>query len=207
MDSKEKQIITRAAEIFSRYGIKSITMDELARQMGISKKTLYQYCTDKNDLVEKALDAIMAQNQCLMNNIDKSLNAIEEMVEVYRYVNEMIRSHNPMLEFDLERYFPHLFKKLRETHRLHTNNMLLENLKKGKAEAYYRADIDINILAKLSLLRIEYFMHSDLITAEELHSNKFFTEVFKYHLFGIISKKGWQYIQKNHPEFITIESK
>ncbi|MBZ0241618.1 MAG: hypothetical protein K8F24_00240, partial [Bacteroidales bacterium] len=85
--------------------------------------------------------------------------------------------------------------------------MLIENLKKGKAEAYYRADIDDEILAKLSLLRIEYFMHSDLITTEELHSNKFFTEVFKYHLFGIISKKGWQYIQNNHPEFITTESK
>lgn len=207
MDSKEKGIITQAAEIFSRYGIKSITMDELARQIGISKKTLYQYFTDKNDLVEKSLDAITAQNQCLMNNIDKSLNAIEEMVEVYRYVNELIRSHNPVLDFDLQRYYPQIFKKIRETHRAHTYTMLLENLKKGKAEAYYRADIDDEILAKLSLLRIEYFMHSDLITAEELHSNKFFTEVFKYHLFGIISKKGWQYIQNNHPEFITIESK
>jgi len=207
MDSKEKEIIARAAEIFSRYGIKSITMDELARQIGISKKTLYQYFTDKNDLVEKALNTIMDQNQCLMNNIDKNLNAIEEMMEVYRYVNEMIRSHNPILEFDLERFFPQLFKKLRETHRFHTYSMLLENLKKGKAEAYYRADIDDEILAKLSLLRIEYFMHSDLITTEELHSNKFFTEVFKYHLFGIISKKGRQYIQNHHPEFITIESK
>ncbi len=81
-------------------------------------------------MVEKALDAIMAQNQCLMNNIDKNLNAIEEMVEVYRYVNDMIRSHNPVLEFDLQRYFPQLFKKMRETHRLHTYTMLLENLKK-----------------------------------------------------------------------------
>ncbi len=62
-------------------------------------------------MVEKALDAIMAQNQCLMNNIDKNLNAIEEMVEVYRYVNDMIRSHNPVLEFDLQRYFPQLFKR------------------------------------------------------------------------------------------------
>lgn len=207
MDSKEKEIIEQVAEIFNRYGIKSITMDELARQIGISKKTLYQYFTDKNELVEKTLNAIMAQNQCLMNNIDKSLNAIEEMMEVYRFVNEMIRSHNPVLEFDLQRYFPQLFKKMRESHRLHTYNMLLENLKKGKAEDFYRLDIDNEILAKLSLLRIEYFMHSDLITAEEIHSNKFFTEVFKYHLFGIISKKGWQYIQTNHPEFITSESK
>ncbi|MBZ0243218.1 MAG: TetR/AcrR family transcriptional regulator, partial [Bacteroidales bacterium] len=71
MDSKEKEIIARAAEIFSRYGIKSITMDELARQMSVSKKTLYQYFTDKNELVEKVLDSIMAQKQCLMNNIDK----------------------------------------------------------------------------------------------------------------------------------------
>lgn len=206
MDSKEKEIIKQAAEIFSRYGIKSITMDELARQIGISKKTLYQYFTDKNDLVEKVLDSITAQNQCVMDNIDKNLNAIEEMMQVYRFVNEMIRSHNPVLEFDLQRYYPQIFKKIRENHRLYTYNMLLENLKKGKAEDYYRVDINVEILAKLSLLRIEYFMHSDLITTEELHSNKFFTEVFKYHLFGIISKKGWQYIQNNHTEFITIES-
>ncbi len=63
---------------------------------------------------------------------------------------------------------------MRETHRLHTYTMLLENLKKGRSEAYYRADINDEILAKLSLLRIEYFIHSDLITSEELHSNKFF---------------------------------
>ncbi|MBU1371050.1 MAG: TetR/AcrR family transcriptional regulator [Bacteroidetes bacterium] len=204
MEAREQEILQQATEIFGRYGIKSVTMDELARQMGLSKKTLYHYFTDKNDLVEKALNTVLEQNQCNLKDITlKNLNAIESMFELYHYVNAMVIAHNPALDFDLKRYYPQLYKKVQEVRREHTFNMMIENLRKGKAEGYYRKDINEEVLAKLSMLRIEYFMHSDLITAEELHSKQFFTEVFKYHLFGIISKTGWLYIQENYPEFIN----
>jgi TetR/AcrR family transcriptional regulator, cholesterol catabolism regulator len=204
MDQKEQEIIEQAMQLFTRYGIKSVTMDEFSRHIGISKKTLYQYFADKNELVEKTIHALIDKNACNIEEIEnKQLNAIEELFELYRIVNEMIKSHNPVLEFDLQRYFPKIYKKLRELQRNNTLNMMLANLNKGKSEGFYRGDLNVEILAKLNLMRTEYIMHSDLVTQEEMHSKSFFHEIFKYHVFGIISKKGWIYLNENYPEFVN----
>lgn len=204
MDVKEKEILQQASEIFGRYGIKSITMEELSRQLGISKKTLYQYFTDKNELVEKTVNLMIERNNCSMRDIlQKNMNAVEEMFEVYRFVGERVRNHNQSLEFDLQRYYPQVFRTMRDVHRSKTLEALRNNLGKGIEEGYYRADINIDIIAKLNLLRMEYFMHTDLISMEELHSNDFFHEVFKYHIYGVISAKGLAFIQNIYPEFIN----
>lgn len=203
MDEKEKEILQQSAEIFGRYGIKSITMDELSRQLGISKKTLYQYFHDKNDLVDKTIGLMIERNNCNMRSImQKNMNAVEEMFEVYRYVGERVRSHNQSLEFDLQRYYPQIYRTMRDMHRSKTLEAIKNNLAKGIQEGYYRVDINIDIIAKLNLLRMEYFMQTDLISMEELHSNEFFHEVFKYHIYGVISAKGLSFIQTNYPEFI-----
>ncbi|MDD3637281.1 MAG: TetR/AcrR family transcriptional regulator [Bacteroidales bacterium] len=204
MDQKEKEIIEQVVQLFTRFGIKSITMDEISRQTAMSKKTLYQYFSDKNELVEKAVCSLIAQNSCIIKAIeDKQLNAIEELFEVYHFVNNMVKAYNPVLEFDLQRYFPAIFKKVRERHRTDTCNLMLSNLKKGKAEGLYRKEMDEEIIAKLNLMRIEYMMQSDLITQADVHSSSFTLEIFKYHIYGIISKAGWNYLKENYPEFVN----
>jgi len=204
MDEKEKEILQQVSEIFGRYGIKSVTMDELARQLGISKKTLYQYFTDKNELVEKTVELMIERNDCGIRNIlQKEMSAVEEMFEVYRYVSDVVRNHNQSLEFDLQRYYPHAYRNMRDVHRDKTLSAIQSNLKKGQAEGLYRKDFNVEIIAKLNLLRMEYFMHTDLISLEDLYSNDFFHEVFKYHIYGIISQKGLAFIQENYPEFIN----
>lgn len=200
---KLHEIIVEAGQLFQRYGIKSISMEELSRQLGISKKTLYQFFEDKNDLVEKVLFHLMNEHGCLLENLqEQKRNAIEEMFEMYRYASEMIRNYNPALEFDLQKFYPSVFKKLREFHRNNIYNLTIQNLNKGITEGFYRSDLQADTIAKLFLIRTENMMHSDLVTPDEIHSDQFFKEIFKYHLFGILSKKGLTYVQKNHPEFI-----
>ncbi|MDP3446200.1 MAG: TetR/AcrR family transcriptional regulator, partial [Ignavibacteria bacterium] len=195
-----------ASQLFNRYGIKSISMEELSRQLGISKKTLYQHFTDKNDLVEKTIFYTIEQKGCFIKRIyEQNLNAVEEMFAVFKYVNEMIRNHNPSLDFDLQRFYPQIFRKVREFHRTNVYETTLSNLIKGKEEGFYRADLNEDIIAKLHVMRIENLMHSDVVTHEELHSNQFFKELFKYHIYGIISPKGIQFIDTNYPEFYTNE--
>lgn len=206
MESKVFEIIKEASQLFKRYGIKSISMEELSRQLRISKKTLYQHFTDKNDLVEKVIFQMMDQKGCATKEIEtKNLNAVEELFELYHLANELIREHNESLEFDLQRFYPQIFKKIRDSHRANIYNLTLSNLIKGKREGYYRNDLDEQVITKLHVLRIENLMHSDLVTTEEIHSNHFFYEVFKYHLHGIISQKGLQFIQTNYPEFLNNE--
>ncbi|MDP2236860.1 MAG: TetR/AcrR family transcriptional regulator [Bacteroidales bacterium] len=203
---KYNEIIQEARQLFQRYGIKSISMDELSRQLGISKKTLYLHFTDKNDLVEKTLLHMTNEKECAMKEMhNKDLNAVEELFEMFSYANEMIRNHNPSMEFDLQKFYPHIFKRLRDFHRNNMYEATLKNLLKGKNEGYYRNDLNEEIISKLFVLRIENLMHSDMVTLEEIHSDKFFKEVFKYHMFGIISPQGLQFIQSKYQEFLTNE--
>ncbi len=203
MVEQERDIIDAAVGLFLKYGIKSITMDEISRQMAVSKKTLYRFFKDKQELVEKALETMLKQQKCTIDAVmDKGLNALEELFEVYNHVNEMIKEHNPALEFDLQRTYPGLFKRMREQHRSNIFQATERNLLKGKSEGYYRKDLDAAIIAKLHVVRLENFMHSDIITIDELHSKKFFKEVFKYHLHGVLSTEGLNYVKSNYPEFL-----
>lgn len=208
MDKEYKlnEIISEARQLFQRYGIKSITMEELSRQLGISKKTLYQHFTDKNDLVEKTLLHMMSEKECTMKELfEKDMNAVEEVFEMFRLANEMVRTHNPSLEFDLQKFYPQIFKRLREFHRNNIYESTLNNLKKGKEEGYYRNDLNEEIIAKLFVIRIENLMHTDMLTSEDIHSDKFFKEVFKYHMYGILSSTGLQFIHSKYHDYLLNE--
>lgn len=202
-ENRTNEIIVQALGVFQRYGIKSVSMDDLARHMGMSKKTLYQHFTDKTQLVEEALNHLMEADYCSMKNIEQqNLNAIDEMFALYRHASTMVRNHNPVLEFDLQRYFPQIYKKLRERNRTQMHQILLSNLIKGKAEGLYRKNLNENIIAKLFVLRMENLMHTDLVSMEEIYSEAFFIETYRYHLFGILSESGMQFVKNNYPEFL-----
>lgn len=206
MDVKAIEIIQEATQLFQRYGIKSISMEELARHLGVSKKTLYQYFSDKNELVDKTVMEMIKKRTCAFRDLyAEGLNALEEMFKVYKVANEMVKEHNPGLEFDLQRFYPSIFKKVKDLHRQNMLQSTLSNLEKGKTEGYYRQNFDSAIIAKLHVLRIENLMHTDLITADEIHSDHFFKEVFKYHLYAVISNKGREYVQIHYPEFLNNE--
>jgi len=206
MDNKAVEIIQEAMQIFQRFGIKSISMEELARQLGVSKKTLYQFFADKTELVEKVVLKIAEKQNCDFLKINnENLNALDELFRFYKAAHDMIKDHNPGLEFDLQRFYPTIFKKVRDSYRERMFESTVSNLNKGKAEGFYRQNFDTNIIAKLHMIRIEYLMHSDLVTHDELHSEHFFNEVFKYHLHGILSFKGLEYIKLNYPDFANIE--
>lgn len=201
--NRTSEIIVQALEVFQRFGIKSVSMDDLSRHMGMSKKTLYQHFDDKNQLVEVSLNHLLETDYCSMKNIEEQqLNAIDQMFALYRHVSTTVRNHNPVLEFDLQRYYPQIYKKLRDRTRSQMHQIMLSNLGKGKAEGLYRSNLNENIIAKLFVLRMENLMHTDLVSAEELYSEAFFIETYRYHLFGILSEAGLQFIKQNYPDFI-----
>lgn len=201
-DNRTNEIIVQALGVFQRFGIKSVSMDDLARHMGMSKKTLYLHFSDKTQLVEDALNHLLESDYCSMKSIEQlNLNAIDEMFSLYRHASTTVRNHNPVLEFDLQRYFPQIYKKLRDRTRTQMHEILLNNLIKGKLEGLYRNNLNENIIAKLFVLRMENLMHTDLVSAEELFSEAFFIESYRYHLFGILSEAGLQFIKTNYPDF------
>ena len=116
MDSKELEIIQKATEIFMQYGIKSVNMDDIARHLGISKKTLYKYVSDKTELVQKGMNMHCCAEDEFISSIEKKgLNAIDENFEIMKFLSSMLKTLHPSIMFDMEKYHPEIWKEMKES--------------------------------------------------------------------------------------------
>jgi DNA-binding XRE family transcriptional regulator len=199
-----KNILLKVRELYMKYGIKSITMDDVARELGISKKTLYQYVTDKDDLVGKFVDNEISMRQeeiCKCFRI--GYNAIEELFEISIFMNKLMRNQNSATEYDLKKYYPVHFEKTIKARREGIFNYILVNLKKGINEGLYRKEMNQEVIAKLYLWRSENTHFDELFTIEEFTSIKLFVELINYHVRGIATEKGIMILEK---KIIELES-
>jgi TetR/AcrR family transcriptional regulator, cholesterol catabolism regulator len=204
MNEELNNILSKVRELYTKYGIKSITMDDVAREMGISKKTIYQYVTDKDDLVGKFVgNEIALRQEEICNCFKTGFNAIEELFEISIFMNKLIRNQNPATDYDLKKYYPHHYQKMVKIRREGTYNYIYQNLKKGKAEGLYRDEIDAEIISKLYISRVESIHLNDLFTVEEFTSLKLFIELLNYHIRGIATEKGIIVLNKKLKELET----
>jgi len=198
-----KDILSKTFELYERYAIKSVSMDDVARELGISKKTLYQIVANKNELVEKVIQSEMELAGKRHESIKKmKLNSIEELFEVSKLMNDRLKNHNPALYFDLKKYYPALFKKITEIKREKAFESVLNNLKKGIKEELYRKEINPDIIAKIYISRIEQSYDNSIFSIAEVTSIEVFNEVMIYHLHGICNEKGLKILNKKLTEQI-----
>ena len=143
MNEKRQEIVEKVRDLYHSYGIRSVTMDDVVREMGISKKTLYQYFKDKTELVNAVVDCDSEMKHIEHDeSIKGASNAIEKMLGFYDFQMKMIRDYNPSMIFDLKKYYPKVHRKLVDIKRNRIYNEMLANLKQGKAEGLYRQEMD-----------------------------------------------------------------
>ena len=193
MEENTRIIVEKVSGLYHQYGIKSVTMDDVSRFLGISKKTLYVYFSDKEDLVRQVVFLHHEKMDALFSGIGQNLNALEELLEVYGLIRNMFREYNPSMEYDIRKYYPDLYNRIRETRRKRMFETVYRNLVKGKSEGLYRKELTSRIIAKLHVLRVESMFENDLFTVEEITSFSVFHEIFFYHVHGIVSRKGVDY--------------
>lgn len=205
MNEDLQKILSRVHDLYIKYGIKSITMDDVARELSISKKTLYQFVTDKDDLVGKFVDnEINQRKDGICTCFKPGCNAIEDLFEISLFMNKLMKDYSPATEYDLKKYYPHHFEKIVTTREEGIFNYILLNLKKGKVEGLYRDEINEDIIAKLYLSRFESSRFNDLFSAEDFSSLKLFMELLTYHIRGIATKKGIAVLEKRLNELEKI---
>jgi AcrR family transcriptional regulator len=199
MESKINYILAKVSELFQRYGIRSITMDDVAREVGISKKTLYQHIDHKDELVEKVVEAEGAHRRNIFFNIlqNQKLNAVDELFEVNKLVGEMLKNYNPAIEYDLRKYYPQLYQKIKMRKRDKMYEAVKENISKGKKQGLYRKEVNEEIIAKLYVSRVENVCENDIFTDAEYKAPEFSTEIIIYHIRGIANEKGIAYLEEN----------
>lgn len=208
MNEELKNILLKVRELYLKYGIKSVTMDDVARELSISKKTLYQYVADKDDLVGKFIDneiTIRQEEICKCFRI--GFNAVEELFEISIFMNKLMRDQNPATEHDLRKYYPSHYLKTVKARREGIFNYILTNLKKGIKEELYRKEMNKEVIAKLYLWRSENVHFNELFTVEEFTSIKLFVELLTYHIRGIATAKGIIALEKKIKELETAYNK
>lgn len=190
-----------ARELYMKYGIKSITMDDVARELAISKKTLYQYVNDKDELVGKVIDnEILIRQEEICKCFRIGYNAIEELFEISFFMNNLMRNQNPATQYDLKKYYPQHFQKTEKARRDGIYSYIHLNLKKGIKEGLYREELNKEVIAKLYLWRAENSHLNELFTREEFASMKLFVELLTYHVRGIATEKGIHVLEKKIKE-------
>jgi len=197
MNTEIENILQRIYFLYQKYGIKSITMDDIARELGISKKTIYEYFTDKNDLVNKVYEFEHKLNMQQFNELsNKEENAIQALFLVIRYMDEMLKEYNPSVDYDLKKYYPEVFEKKRKRMIEGVYDKIYNNLLRGIKEKLYRSDMDPDLIARLHVSRIVSVPTSDIFTVEEFTSHNNRRELMIYHIRGIATEKGIKELEK-----------
>ncbi|MEZ4949358.1 MAG: TetR/AcrR family transcriptional regulator [Saprospiraceae bacterium] len=148
MEDQKSQILTEAEKLFLRFGIKSVTMDYIAQNLGISKKTLYQIVDNKADLISKiVLNHVNKETQCINQISTEAENAISEMLNISRYNIQKLREISPVAVFEMQKYYRKSWEQIESLHREQIYKVIFENIEKGKKEGLYREEINSDIVA------------------------------------------------------------
>lgn len=200
MDIKAR-IQQKAKDLFHRYGIKSITMDEIASQLGASKKTIYQYFSDKDELVDAVVTEMIAgAHDTCEQNVATAKDAVHEAFQAMDFVQEIFSDMNPAMIYDLERFHPQSYKTFLDYKNKYLYQVIRNNLKKGVEEELFRPDINIDLLAKFRLEGMMIAFNQEAFPSSRFNLAEVHKTIIEHFLFGVASAKGHKLIVKYQQE-------
>ena len=194
---KKERIVNGALELFMRMGVKSVNMDEVATNLGISKKTLYVHFDNKKDLVhhcfQRHYDLV---SEMINTSVAQFENAIDELFAIDESCSLVMKQTNPYLLGELKRYYPNTWALIEQLKQKVLFDILKNNLNKGIEQEIYRNEIDVNIIAKLMISRIDALINDELFPLTHYDFRKLLTENRIYHIRGIATQKGVNYLEQ-----------
>lgn len=196
METKER-ILKGAEELFFKYGIKSITMDDIAKHLAISKKTIYQFYGDKNDMVETLMKEKLKQDECDLSQIQKeSENVIVEVFNIMKHMSAMFASLNPNVFYDLQKYHSKAWALFKAFKNECMFKMVANSIDKGKKQGLVRADINTSIITKMRLEQIENAFNPQAFPPDKYKIVDVQITMLDHFLHGICTLKGHKLLNK-----------
>lgn len=190
-------VLHKARELFFTYGLKSISMDDLAKQSGVSKKTIYQAVADKQELVGKVVDELIeCHKNTLTNSIKAVENAVAELVSLSCLPFDALASININFFYELEKFFPAEWQKLVEHRQKFMLPTIVKNLKRGIEEGLYRNELDIDFTAAIRLQQIATALNPTGFNTKKVDARRLINELTLFYLHSITTTKGKRFINK-----------
>jgi len=199
------KILEGAARLFMRIGIKSVSMDDIARELGVSKKTIYKHFSDKKDLVLKVLeDDILQETEACNKCYSIEGNAVQKMIDISRHISNRHKDLNPTVIFDVQKYYPSAWAKMEEYQNVFISNIMIQNINEGQNEGLYRTEIEPKIAAAMYGTLIQGMMQQLIQGDNDYDFKTLHLQMVSYHLFGICTEEGRSYLDQ-HINEITNE--
>jgi TetR/AcrR family transcriptional regulator, cholesterol catabolism regulator len=199
MEEKEnrEKLLKGAEELFMRYGLRSVSMDDIARHLGISKKTIYQYFADKDEVVATVAKGHMERQRMQFDNIAKnSKNAVEELIHISYCIKETMKEINPSLMFDMQKYHQKAWTEWLTFKQKFIRQNVVRSLKQGIDEGVFRDDIDIDIIATMRLEQVQMAFDNNIFPRQKYHITEVQQQIFEHFIQGIFTDKGRKLYQK-----------
>lgn len=173
-------------------------MDDIARHLSISKKTIYQYYKDKDEIVSLSLKKHLEYEKQEYDQIfNNTHNAIEELVNVSKCMRQDFKDMKPSLIFDMQKYHPNAWKVWLSFKNEYIKNQVMENLKRGMAEGYFREDLNPDILARLRVELVQLAFDEDVFPGDQYNLRDLQLQFFNHFVHGIVTEKGRKLYQKH----------
>ncbi len=197
-DIETKQRIQKAAhDLVMQYSIRSVSMDDIAANLGMSKKTIYQYFKDKDELVESVVEGVIETNQCICNNDrDKADNAVHEIFLVMDMMVEMFKTMNPSILFDMQKYHQAAFRKFQKHRNEYLYNVCMQNLERGIREELFRPEINVDVMARYRVETMLIAFNPEFQRSVKQSLLEIEEEIIIHYLFGLVTLKGYKLVLK-----------
>jgi TetR/AcrR family transcriptional regulator, cholesterol catabolism regulator len=197
MDNTLTDVLERVRELFFKYGVRSVSMEDICRDLGISKKKLYQLFSSKNELVEKLLELERQNFEIIFDTYSfEGVNAIDILLTVSEEVGDRFRDVSPSMTFDLKKYYPEVYHKHVEERIDFIFKKIQINLEKGINQGVYRDDLSVELISRLYIRRLIDLHNPEFFPADKFSFQTLFDAMFDNFIRGIANQKGIEYYEK-----------
>ncbi len=192
-----EEILNTAAEMFLNYGFKSVTMDDIAEKLGISKKTIYTHYSTKSKLVLATSHHVFENINCGIEKIrKKKQNPIKENFEIKRYVIHHLKDSKTSPHFQLKKYYPKAFESLKNKQFELLDNCISDNIHRGIEGGYYRKDMPIDFISRIHFVGMMGIKDTDLFPIELYSPSTLMDYFMEYHMRAICTPKGIETLEE-----------
>ena len=191
----KENILTKAAELFLTLGVKSVTMDEIAAALGISKKTIYTHFSTKTKLVEATALFVFENVSSGINRIREEENdPIDELYVIKNFACEHLKNEKSSPQHQLQKYYPRIFETIKTKQQGLLEDQIKANLKRGISEGIYRRDLPLDFTSRIYFVGMIGIKDRDLFPESDYSTAELIEKHLEYHLRAIVTEKGLDYL-------------
>ena len=185
------KILQKAADMFLNLGFKSVTMDDIAQELGMSKKTIYAHFSTKLKLVQAATFYVLDNiNETICQVCSGNLDPIEEIFTIKSMVHDQLKNEKSSPAYQLQKYYPRIFKQVKDKQFDSVNDCIVENLKRGIKDGFYRKDINIDLISRFYFSGNMSLTNYELFPLDVYGMSALKDAFLEYHIRAIATEKG-----------------